>query len=85
MIGKQIVADAADHSNESVARETARGASLISAFPPGNQLKPTAEHGFARRGQMRRPDHEIHVEASEDDDGWFHRARSMPSFFSSSA
>jgi hypothetical protein len=85
MICKQVVADAADHANQSIARKSARGASLIGAFASGDHLKPTAEHGFARRGQMLRPNHEIHIEASEDDDRWFHRVRSMPSFFSSSA
>jgi hypothetical protein len=85
MVSKQVVTDAADHADQSIAREAARSAGLIGPFPSRNHLKPAAEHGFARRWQMCRPNHEIHIETSEDDDRWFHRVRSMPSFFSSSA
>jgi hypothetical protein len=85
VIRKHVVSDTSHHANERVARQAAGGASLIGALSARNHLEAAAEHGFARRRQVPRPNYEIHVQTAEYDDRRFHRVRSIPSFFNSSA
>ena len=85
VIGEHVVADASYHANQRIACEPARGASLVGALAARNHLKAAAEDSFSGLGQSPCPNHEIHVQTAQHDNRRFHRVRSMPSFFSSSA
>lgn len=89
VIGENVVPDTAKHPDVGSACEFAGGARLIRALSSRDHLKRFAQYRFSGRGQMFRPDGEVHVQTAEDNDcglhRGFHRVRSMPSFFSSSA
>ena len=85
MICEMIVADAAHHADDRGSCQTPCSTSLIRAFAAGKHLESPAENRFAGTRQSVRTDHEVHIQAANNNDGRLHRVRSMPSFFNSSA
>ncbi len=86
VVGEDVVANPPDQADGNRAgAEFARRAGLVSALAAGDHLEVAAQHGFAGHGQAVDRHDEVHVQAADDHYGGYHLARSMPSFFSSSA
>ena len=85
MIAERIVSHPADHADlRRRAGEPGSGTGLVGAFAARRHLEVAAQNSLAGRGKPVHGNHEIHIEAA-DDDNRRHRVKSMPNFFSSSA
>lgn len=89
VIGEEILADAAGHARQhGTSANASRRTGLIRTLASRQHLEFASERGFAGHRKVLHADDKVHVETSSHEQNRLcalHRARSMPSFFSSSA